>query len=90
MKTLVNRLVEQNQFTNAEAPRSLNNYLELMKRYEGTDATQVDKYLRGFNAKLDILLNDGVIKETAYSALKEDVYYLIGDLAHNKKVEAPR
>lgn len=88
MKTLVNRFVEQNQFTNAEAPRSLNNYLELMKRYEGTDETQVDKYLREFNAKLDILLKDGVIKETAYSALKEDVYYLIGNLAQNKKVEA--
>ncbi|MGG4343467.1 DUF4855 domain-containing protein [Paenibacillus lautus] len=88
MKTLVNRFVEQNQFTNAEAPRSLNNYLELMKRYEGTDATQVDKYLRGFNAKLDILLKDGVMKETAYSALKEDVYYLIGNLAQNKKAEA--
>lgn len=88
MKTLVSRFIEQNQFTNAEAPRSLNNYLELMKRYEETDATQFDKYLRGFNAKLDILLKDGVIKETAYSALKEDVYYLIGDLAHNKKVEA--
>ncbi|WP_339217391.1 hypothetical protein [Paenibacillus sp. FSL W7-1332] len=63
MKTLVNRFVEQNQYTNAEAPRSLNNYLELMKRYEGTDATQFDKSLRGFNAKLDILLNDGVIKD---------------------------
>ncbi|MGG3311153.1 DUF4855 domain-containing protein [Paenibacillus lautus] len=88
MKTLVNRFVEQNQFTNAEAPRSLNNYLELMKRYEGTDATQFDKYLKGFNAELDILLKDGVIKETAYNALKEDVYYQIGNLAQNKKAEA--
>lgn len=88
MKTLVNRFVEQNQFTNAEAPRSLNNYLELMKRYEGTDATQFDKYLKGFNEELDILLKDGVIKETAYNALKEDVYYLIGNLAQNKKAEA--
>ncbi|MDR0270185.1 DUF4855 domain-containing protein [Paenibacillus sp.] len=88
MKTLVNRFAEQNQFTNTEAPRSLINYLELMKRFEGTDAAQVDKYLRSFNAKLDILLKDGVIKETAYSTLKEDVYYLIGNLAQNKKAEA--
>ncbi|MBE9916387.1 DUF4855 domain-containing protein [Paenibacillus donghaensis] len=88
MKALINRFVEQKEFTTAEGPRSLNNYLEMMKRYEGTDAVQTDKYLRGFNAKLDLLQKDGVMKEKAYSSLKEDVYYLIGNLAQNKKAEA--
>lgn len=88
MKTHVDRFAEQNQFTIAEAPRSLNNYLELMKRFEGTDAAQFDKYLKGFNVKLDQLSADHIISDTAYTALKEEVYSLVGDLAENKPATA--
>ncbi|MCY9530863.1 DUF4855 domain-containing protein [Paenibacillus alvei] len=88
MKTHVDRFAEQNQFTTAEAPRSLNNNLELMKRFEGTDAGQFDKYLKGFNVKLDQLSADQIISDTAYAALKEEVYSLIGNLAENKPATA--
>ncbi|MCM3289230.1 DUF4855 domain-containing protein [Paenibacillus sp. MER 180] len=88
MKTHVDRFAEQNQFTTAEAPRSLNNYLELMRRFEGTDAGQFDKYLKGFNVKLDQLSADHIISDTAYAALKEEVYSLVGNLAENKPATA--
>lgn len=88
LKTLVNRFEEKQQFTNAEAARSLNNYLEMMKRYEAADAAKAVKYLKGFNAKLDLLKKDHIISDSAYSTLKEGVYYLIGNEAANKAVEA--
>ncbi|WP_152394480.1 DUF4855 domain-containing protein [Paenibacillus guangzhouensis] len=88
LKTLVDRFTEQGQFTNAEAPRSLNNVLELMKRSKGTDAAQFDKYLKGFNVKLEQLAKDHIISDTAYAALKEEVYNLAGNLAENKAVTA--
>lgn len=88
MKTHVDRFAEQNQFRTAEAPRSLNNYLELMKRFEGTDAAQFDKYLKGFNVKLDQLSADHIISDTAYAALKEEIYSLVGNLAENKPATA--
>jgi|GEM_PF-528730 len=88
LKTLVNRFAEQGQFTNAEAPRSLNNVLELMKRSEGTDAAQFDKYLKGFNVKLENLSSNHIISDTAYAALKEEVYNLVGNLAEKKPVTA--
>ncbi|WP_260612195.1 DUF4855 domain-containing protein [Paenibacillus popilliae] len=88
MKTHADRFAEQNQFTTAEAPRSLHNYLELMKRFEGTDAAQFGKYLKGFNVKLDQLSADHIISDTAYAALKEEVYSLVGNLAENKPATA--
>lgn len=88
MKAHVSKFAEQNQFTTAEAPRSLNNYLELMKRYEGTAAAQFDKYLKGFNVKLDQLAADHIISDTAYAALKEEVYSLVGNLAESKPATA--
>ncbi|MCD9025105.1 FIMAH domain-containing protein [Cohnella silvisoli] len=66
----------------------MNNYLEMMRRFEGTDEAQADKYLKGFNAKLDQLKKDQLISDGVYSTLKEGVYYLIGNLAQNKAVEA--
>lgn len=88
MKALVDRFEKAKQFTNSATVRSLNNYLEMMKRYEGKDAAQVTKYLQGFNAKLDEFKKGGTIKDEAYNTLKESVYYLIGNLAQNKAVEA--
>ncbi|MCJ8010950.1 DUF4855 domain-containing protein [Paenibacillus sp. KQZ6P-2] len=88
MKAHVNRFAEEKQFTTAEAPRSLNNYVELMKRFEGTNAAQFDKYLKGFNAKLEQLAADHIILDTAYAALKEEVYNLVGNLAENKAATA--
>ncbi|WP_052759391.1 DUF4855 domain-containing protein [Paenibacillus sp. DMB20] len=88
LKAWVNRFAEELQITNAEAVRSLNNYLEMMKRYEGVDETQALGYLKGFNAKLDQLKKDQTIKDGAYGTLKEGVYYLIGNAAANKPVEA--
>ncbi|WP_136604943.1 DUF4855 domain-containing protein [Paenibacillus dokdonensis] len=88
MKTLVNRFEEKKQFKNAEAARSLNNYLEMMKRFEGVDQAQVVTYLKGFNAKLDLMNKDQMISDEAYNTLKEEVYYLAGNLAQNKAVEA--
>ncbi|KJB87522.1 hypothetical protein AZ66_12640 [Paenibacillus sp. E194] len=88
MKTYVDRFAEQNQFTTAEAPHSLNNYLELMKRFEGTDAAQFDKYVKGFNVKLEQLSADHIISDTAYAALKEEIYSLVGNLAENKPATA--
>jgi hypothetical protein len=88
MKALVDRFETAKQFTNSATVRSLNNYLEMMKRYEGKDAAQVTKYLQGFNAKLDEFKKAGTIKDEAYNTLKESVYYLIGNLAQNKTVEA--
>ncbi|WP_268794584.1 DUF4855 domain-containing protein [Paenibacillus sp. DMB20] len=88
MKTHVKRFAGQNQFTTADAPRSLNNYAELMKRYEGTDAALFDKYLKGFNVKLDQLAADRIISDSAYAALKEEVYNLVGNLAEDKETTA--
>lgn len=84
----VNRFAEQNQFTTVEAPRSLNNFVELMKRFEGTDASQFDKYLQGFNAQLDQLAADHILSDAAYAALKEEVYHLVGNLAEGKAATA--
>ncbi|MFK7692696.1 DUF4855 domain-containing protein [Paenibacillus sp. HJGM_3] len=84
----VNRFAEQKQFTTVEAPHSLNNYVELMKRFEGTDASQFDKYLQGFNAQLDQLAADHILSDTAFVALKEEVYHLVGNLAEGKAATA--
>ncbi|MEC0372561.1 DUF4855 domain-containing protein [Paenibacillus chibensis] len=88
MITLVNRFAEQKQFANAEGPRALNNYLKLMKRYEGKDAAREDVYLKGFNTKLDLLKKQSLVQEQAYGSLKEDVYDLAGNLAENKPAQA--
>lgn len=88
MITLVNRFAEQKQFANAEGPRALNNYLEMMKRYEGKDAARADVYLKGFNTKLDLLKKQSLVQEQAYGSLKEDVYDLAGNLAENKPAQA--
>ncbi|MGZ9585661.1 DUF4855 domain-containing protein [Paenibacillus marinisediminis] len=88
MKMLVDRFDKAQQFTSAEAVRSLNTYLDMMQRYEGKDAAQVNKYLRAFNAKLDELKIAGTIKDEAYNTLKDNIYYLIGNMAQGKAVEA--
>jgi len=88
MKALVQRFVGEQQFNNAEAPRALNNYLEMMGRYAGTDSSLFVKYLKGFNAKLDLVKEEQLISGSAYDALKAGVYYLMGNLARNKAVEA--
>jgi hypothetical protein len=88
LKTLIKSYKETKQITNDEAARSLNNYLEMMNRFEGSDEAKFTKYLKGFNAKLDLLKKDHIITDGAYSTLKEDVYYLLGNLAMNKAAEA--
>ncbi|WP_054023287.1 DUF4855 domain-containing protein [Bacillus sp. FJAT-28004] len=88
LKTLIESYKETKQITNDEAARSLNNYLEMMNRFEGSDEAKFTKYLKGFNAKLDLLKKDHIITDGAYSTLKEDVYYLLGNLAMNKAAEA--
>lgn len=88
LKTLIESYKETKQFTNDEAARSLNNYLEMMSRFEGNDKSKFTKYLKGFNAKLELLKKEHMITDGAYSTLKEDVYYLLGNLAQNKAAEA--
>ncbi|WP_195572577.1 DUF4855 domain-containing protein [Paenibacillus sp. 1001270B_150601_E10] len=88
MSTHVKRFEEQKQFMTSRAPRSLNNYITLMKRYEGTDAALFNKYLLGFNSKLDQLAADQMMTNAAYVALKEEVYNLVGNLAEGKAVTA--
>ncbi|MCR8641885.1 DUF4855 domain-containing protein [Paenibacillus sp. N1-5-1-14] len=88
IKALVDRFDQDKQFTNAAVAPSLSNYLEMMKRFEGKDPVQVAKYLRGFNAKLDEFKEAGTMKDEAFNTLKESVYYLTGNLAQNKAVEA--
>ncbi|WP_179281372.1 DUF4855 domain-containing protein [Paenibacillus sp. XY044] len=88
MKAHVNHFAEQKQFTTPGAPRSLNALLDQMKRFEGKNAAQFGKFLKEFNAKLDQLAADRIISDTAYAALKEEVYYLVGNLAENKDAAA--
>lgn len=88
MAKLVKRYDEQKQFTKEEAALSLGNYLEMIKRFEGTDKEKATKYLKGFNAKLDLLKKDQMILDGAYNTLKEGVYYLLGNMALNKAVES--
>lgn len=88
MKALVARFDETNQFKNDKAARSLINYLEMMKWFEGTDEAKAAKYLKSYNAKLDLLKKDHIILDGAYDTLKEGVYYLIGNLALNKDAKA--
>ncbi|MGO4181614.1 DUF4855 domain-containing protein [Paenibacillus sp. TAF43_2] len=88
LKTLIESYKETKQITNDEAARSLNNYLEMMSRFEGNDKAKFTKYLKGFNAKLELLKKEHMITDGAYSTLKEDVYYLLGNLAQNKAAEA--
>lgn len=88
MKTHVNRFAEQKQFTTEEGPRSLLNYADLMKRYEGTDTARFETYVRGFNARLDQLAAERAVSDTAYTALKEEVYNLVGNLAAGKPATA--
>nr|WP_258168654.1 discoidin domain-containing protein [Paenibacillus sp. AR247] len=59
-----------------------------MKRFEGKNAAQFDKFLKGFNAKLDQLYADRIVSDTAYASLKEEVYDLAGNLAENKTATA--
>lgn len=84
MKTHVNRFAEQKQFTTEEGPRSLLNYADLMKRYEGTDTARFETYVKGFNARLDQLAAERAVSDAAYAALKEEVYNLVGNLADGK------
>ena len=88
IRVYVDGFVQEQKITDAAAVRSLNNYLEMMKRYEGKDAAQVTKYLKGFNAKLDQFMKAGMMKAEAYNTLKEIVYYLTGNLVQDKAVEA--
>jgi len=88
IRAYVDRFEQEQKITDARAVHSLNNYLEMMKRYEGKDAPQVTKYLKGFNAKLDQFMRAGAMKSEAYNTLKEIVYYLTGNLAQDKAVEA--
>lgn len=88
LKTLIQSYKETKQITNEEAARSLNNYLEMMSRFEGSDKAKFTMYLKGFNAKLELLKKDQMITDGAYNTLKEDIYYLLGNLALNKAAEA--
>lgn len=88
MTSLVNRFVEEKQITNAEAVRSLLHDLDMIKRLEEKNNTQFVNYLKDFNAKLDRLKEEQTISAGAYDTLKEGIYYLIGNAAQNKAVEA--
>jgi hypothetical protein len=88
IRAYVDRFEQEQKITDVRAVHSLNNYLEMMKRYEGKDAVQVTKYLKGFNTKLDQFMKAGTMKSEAYNTLKEIVYYLTGNLAQDKTVEA--
>ncbi|MCM3041479.1 DUF4855 domain-containing protein [Paenibacillus motobuensis] len=88
VRIYVDRFAQEQKITDTVAVNSLNNYLDMMKRYEGKDTAQAAKYLKGFNAKLDQFMKAGMIKTEAYNTLKEIVYYLTGNLAQDKAVEA--
>ncbi|WP_179013041.1 DUF4855 domain-containing protein [Paenibacillus sp. 79R4] len=88
IRAYVDRFAEEQKITDAAAVHSLINYLEMMKRYEGKDAAQAAKYLKGFNVKLDQFTKAGMVKTEACNTLKEIVYYLTGNLAQDKAVEA--
>lgn len=88
IRALVDRFQQEQQITSAAAVRSLHNYLEMMQRYEGKDAAQTAKYLKGLNAKLDQFMKADTLKAEAYPILKESIYYLVDNLSQNKAVEA--
>ncbi|NOU72677.1 DUF4855 domain-containing protein [Paenibacillus sp. LMG 31458] len=87
MLKLVGDFKANNQISSADGARALSNHLEMMKRFEGTDAAEVSKYLKGFNATLDQLKNKQGISAEAYNTLKEGVYFLVGSLAQDKPAE---
>ncbi|WP_409344316.1 DUF4855 domain-containing protein [Paenibacillus sp. MBLB4367] len=88
MMKLVGDFKASNQITNADGARALSTHLEMMKRFEGVDAAQVTKYLKGFNETLDLLKKTQGIAGGAYNTLKEGVYFLVGSLAQDKPAEA--
>ncbi|MDO3680854.1 DUF4855 domain-containing protein [Paenibacillus ehimensis] len=88
MKQLAERFAAENQITDAKAARALIKDLEMMTYLEGSNQTKFIEFLKVFNARLDRVKEERMITDTAYNALKEGVYYLIGNLAENKAAEA--
>jgi hypothetical protein len=88
MIKLVGDFKANNQISSADGARVLSNHLKMMERFESTDAAEVTKYLKGFNATLDLLKKEQGISVGAYNTLKEGVYFLVGSLAQDKAAEA--
>lgn len=88
MKSLVNRFVADNQITHAKAARALLHDLDMMKQFERKNRTHFEKYVKEFNAKLEIMKEHQLIAAGAYDTLKEGVYSLIGNLAQDQAAEA--
>jgi len=87
IKTLVDQFEQENQFKNPGAARSLQAHLDNAKRFEGNDE-KFNKFIKMFNAMLEFQKIKGHIADGAYNTLKDNAYYLLGNLAENKAVEA--
>ncbi len=85
---LVDKYAENNQLSNADTNRAMRNALIMMKRTQASDPEQAKRYLKAFNAKLEEAKDRGYVAESAYTELKEGVYYEIGSIAQDKQAEA--
>lgn len=85
---LVDKYAENNQLSHAETNRAMRNALIMMGRTQASDPERAQRYLKAFNAKLEEAKDRGYAAESAYTALKEGVYYEIGSVAQDKQAEA--
>ena len=85
---LVDKYAENNQLSHAETNRAMRNALIMMGRTQASDPERAQRYLKAFNAKLEEAKDRGYVAESAYTALKEGVYYEIGSVAQDKQAEA--
>ncbi len=85
---LVDKYAENNQLSNADTNRAMRNALTMMKRIQASEPEQAKRYLKAFNAKLEEAKDRGYVAESAYTELKEGVYYEIGSIAQDKQAEA--
>ncbi|MGG0814199.1 DUF4855 domain-containing protein [Paenibacillus alvei] len=87
IKTFVDQFEKENQFNNDAAAGALQTHLDNAKQAEGS-AEEFKKHIKIFNAMLEFQKIKGQIADGAYNTLKDHAYYLLGNMAENKTVEA--
>ncbi|MFJ7936082.1 S8 family serine peptidase [Sporosarcina sp. NPDC096371] len=78
IKSLVERFEKEGEFKNATAARALKTHLSAVVLYEKQEAAEkVVKHMKSFKVLLDHQLENKLISEKAYNALKADTDVLI-------------
>lgn len=78
IKSIVQHYEDEEEFTNANAPRALQMHLNAVHRFEQQGfSDKVVKHLQGFKVLLDQQYKNKLISKEAYYVLKADANYLI-------------